>query len=403
MNDSITTQRRLGKNAMLAFLTMMIAFPALSTDLYLPALPEMSKFFHVDASLTNLTLIVFFITSAVMTLVWGPLSDKYGRKPILLIGSVCYFGASLVCMLSWNIWVLIFARVFQAVGGAAATAVGIAIVKDAYVGRMREKVLAIINSMVIICPTVAPIIGAFVQNVTNWRGIFLLQTIFGALVFGGSLLFSETSTEKLTTGIARSMGRLIFVIKHKSFALLLAIFSVQGAASLAFIGASSYIYQDYYGLSSQVYSFFFSANALCMMGGPFIYTWLSRYFSRARIITVCLIICAVSGSAILGLTNFGPFAFALALLPSFVAASCIKPPGISLMLDQQKQDAGSTSSLISSGNMLMGTLGIYSASLNIRDFAHLVGLITLGVNAVALALWIVYTRTYQAELKTNAE
>jgi DHA1 family bicyclomycin/chloramphenicol resistance-like MFS transporter len=402
MHNTITTQRRLGKTAMIAFLTMMIAFPALSTDLYLPALPVMSKTLGVDASLTNLTLIGFFITSAVMTLVWGPLSDKYGRRPVLIIGSLCYLGASLLCMLAWNIWALIIARVFQAAGGAAATAMGIAVVKDVYTGRMREKVLAIINSMVIICPTVAPIIGAFMLNLTSWRGIFFLQTLFGAIVFGGSLLFTETAAERLTSGIAQSMGRLIVILKNRSFALLLVIFSVQGAASLAFIGASSYIYQDYYGLSSQVYSFFFSVNALCMMGGPFIYTWLSRYFSRFHIITVCLIISVASGSAIVGLAGFGPFAFALSLLPSFIAASCLKPPGISLMLDQQQHDAGSASSLINSGHMLMGTLGIYSASLNVWDFAHLVGVITLSVNVIALVFWGIFSKTHAGE-KTNAE
>jgi DHA1 family bicyclomycin/chloramphenicol resistance-like MFS transporter len=402
MHNTMTEQKRLGKRAMIAFLTMMIAFPALSTDLYLPALPIMAKTLGVDASLTNLTLITFFITSAVMTLVWGPLSDKYGRRPVLIVGSLCYLGASVLCMLAWNIWILIIARAFQAVGGAAATAMGIAVVKDVYIGRTREKILAIINSMVIICPTVAPIIGALMLNLTSWRGIFFLQTIFGMVVLGGSLLFTETITDRLTAGIAHSMGRLIVVIKNRSFALLLIIFSVQGAASLAFIGASSYIYQDYYGLSSQVYSFFFSVNALCMMGGPFIYTWLSRYFSRFSIITVCLIICVASGSAIIGLAGFGPFAFALALLPSFVASSCLKPPGISLMLDQQQHDAGSASSLINSGNMLMGTLGIYSASLSVWDFAHLVGIITLAVNVVAIVFWGIFSKTHTGG-RANAE
>jgi DHA1 family bicyclomycin/chloramphenicol resistance-like MFS transporter len=387
---------------MLAFLTMMIAFPALSTDLYLPALPEMSKQFGVDASLTNLTLIVFFITSAIMTLIWGPLSDKYGRRPILIIGSSFYLCASLLCMISWSVWILIAARVFQAIGGAAATTMGIAIVKDAYIGRIREKVLAAINSMVIICPTVAPIIGAFLMNITSWRGIFLLQTIFGALVLGGSLLFTETIRERLTTGITHSVTRLAVVLKNKSFALLLAIFSVQGAAGLAFIGASAYIYQDYYGLSSQVYSFFFSINALCMMGGPFIYTWLSKYFSRFSIVTVCLVICVISGACMLAFATFGPFAFAFSLLPSFIASSCIKPPGISLMLDQQQRDSGSASALINSAHMLMGTLGIYSASLSVWDFAHLVGLITLMVNVFAISLWGAYSRIHAPE-KTNAE
>ncbi|MDR2609860.1 MAG: multidrug effflux MFS transporter [Clostridiales Family XIII bacterium] len=403
MEHNEIKQRRLGKGAMLVFLTMLGAFPALSTDLYLPALPMMARVFETTASLTNLTLIIFFITSAVMTLVWGPLSDKFGRRPILIIGTTCYFVASMFCMAAWSIWTLIVARVLQAAGGAAATSMGIAIVKDAYAGRLREKTLAIINSMVIICPTVAPILGAFLMNFTSWRGIFLLQSVFGALVFCGSLLYTETIPERLTTGMFRSLTRLAVVIQCRPFLLLLIIFSVQNAASMAFIGASSYIYQEYYGLSSQIYSFFFSANALCMMGGPFIYTWLSRYFSRFSIITVCFVICTISGAAILGLAGFGPFAFALSLLPSFIAASCTKPPGISMMLDQQKHDAGSASSLISSANMLTGTLGIYFASLSIWDFAHLVGLITLVMGVISFAVWIIFYRLYGKSQSANAE
>jgi DHA1 family bicyclomycin/chloramphenicol resistance-like MFS transporter len=133
------------------------------------------------------------------------------------------------------------------------------------------------------------------------------------------------------------------------------------------------------------------------MGGPFIYLWLSKRIKRTPIITVCLAIGAVSGILMMIFANFGPFAFALTLVPSFIASSCIKPPGMFLMLEQQKGDTGSASSLIMSGFMVMGTFGVACAGFSVWDFAHIVGLITLIVGIFSLALWIPWSRKHPGD------
>jgi DHA1 family bicyclomycin/chloramphenicol resistance-like MFS transporter len=157
---------------------------------------------------------------------------------------------------------------------------------------------------------------------------------------------------------------------------------------MAFIGASAYIYQEFYGLSSTIYSLFFGFNAICMMTGPFVFMLMSKRLKRSTIILICLIVCVASGIAMVGFASLGPIAFALSVMPSFVATSAIKPPGLHLMLEQQKSDTGSASSLIVFGNMVMGSIGIGCASIAIWDFAHLVGLLTLILSAFTLVLWI---------------
>ena len=118
---NIEKQKFLGMKGMVFFITLTNMFVPLSTDLYLPALPTMSQYFNVSGSLVNLTLVGFFFFFAVGTLLFGPLSDKYGRRIILLVGSGLYSLMSLTCALAPNVYVMIFARVFQGIGAVSYT------------------------------------------------------------------------------------------------------------------------------------------------------------------------------------------------------------------------------------------------------------------------------------------
>jgi len=121
-DQDVKTQRYLGDKGLIILIALLSAFVPLSTDLYLPALPGMGDYFGVSATLTNLTLILFFIFFSLGLLFWGPLSDKYGRRPVLLAGLALYIAASLGCAASGAIWHLIVFRILQAAGGSAASA-----------------------------------------------------------------------------------------------------------------------------------------------------------------------------------------------------------------------------------------------------------------------------------------
>ena len=193
VGDDPVRQRWLGNKGLIAFLTVLSAFVPLSTDLYLPALPGMTQYFGVPEYQTNLTLILFFVFYAIATLVWGPLSDRYGRRPILLIGLAFYTVAGALCAVAPNIYLLMLFRVLQAVGAGAAMAVATAIVKDVYRGKRRESTLALVQSMTVISPAVAPMIGALLLNLTSWRGTFWAQGVLGALVVASRSLSRRPS------------------------------------------------------------------------------------------------------------------------------------------------------------------------------------------------------------------
>ncbi len=392
VNEASTLQPRLGKKGLVIFLAALTAFPVLSTDLYLPALPGMTTYFGVPEYQTNLTLILFFVVYAVAILVWGPLSDRYGRRPVLLVGLTCYVVAGALCAASSNVFQLMAFRVFQAIGTGAATTTATAIVKDVYEGKRREFIIAVIQTMTVASPAVAPMVGALILRLTSWRGAFVAQAILGLLVLAGAVAFRETLGQRLTGHPLASLKRLGHVLQNSTFAYLILTFSLLSMAGMAFISSSSYIYEVTFGVSSQVYSYFFALFAVSMIGGAQLYVWLSRRIERTAILTGCLVVSAASGVLILTIGSLGPWPFILALLPMPIAFSCMRPPTTYLMLGQHEGDAGSVSALMGSSHMVMGSIGMVVASLELWGRVQVLGVITLGVSVLSGGLWLSFGR-----------
>ncbi|GAL28437.1 bicyclomycin resistance protein [Vibrio variabilis] len=192
------TQPILGQKGTLFFLVIISAFPPLTIDLYLPALPTMVDIFDTTESMVNLTLSSYFVTYALGLLFWGPLSEKFGRKPILLTGIGGYMLASIACAMSNDIEHLIAARVLQAFAGSAITVVSTSVVKDLFDGRERERIMATIMSLVIIAPMVAPVLGAFLLQIASWRMMFVTLAVFGACASILAFCYKETLETRYT-------------------------------------------------------------------------------------------------------------------------------------------------------------------------------------------------------------
>jgi DHA1 family bicyclomycin/chloramphenicol resistance-like MFS transporter len=347
----------------------------------------MSAYFGVSATRINLTLTAFFVFYAFGILIWGPLSDRYGRKPILISGLGLYVIASAFCSFMWSVDGLVLCRILQAIGGSAAGAVATAIVKDVYSGKKRVSVLAIVQSMVLISPAVAPVLGAFLLKVMSWRGVFWTLTGIGVVALAGCLLFEETIAQRTSGMLLPSLGRLGRVLQNRGFTLLLILFSLVSISSLAFIASSTYIYQDGFHLSGEMYSFYFSLNAVGLIAGPMISLWLSKRFHAETIIRACYVIIAASGLLVILLGNLHPWVFALCILPASTAGSCFRPLGANMMLEQQKGDTGAVSSLMGCTGLLMGSLGMQLISLPWGNMIITLGIMTISTAAVSLIAW----------------
>ncbi|MGF1684190.1 multidrug effflux MFS transporter [Photobacterium minamisatsumaniensis] len=373
---------------MLFFLVIISAFPPLTIDLYLPALPQMVNVFNTDQSMVNLTLSSYFVTYAVGLLFWGPLSEKFGRKPILLVGIGGYMLASIFCALAGNIEQLIGARILQAFAGSAITVVATAIVKDLYDGRERQKIMATIMSLVIIAPMIAPVLGAFLLQVASWRMMFVTLAIFGAFASLLAFCYQETLETKYEGSILRSWGRLGVVLKNPRFVALLTIFSITPMALMAFLAAGSYIYINGFGLTEQQFSYAFAFNALCASFGPTIYMKLSRHIPVQKIITLCFFFLAAAGVLTISIGHMSPLIFAFIAAPATLMVITMRVPGTNLMLDQQDHDTGSAVALIQFCGMICGSLGMVLVSIRPESLIENLGIIQLIVGITGGSLWL---------------
>ncbi|ASI91768.1 multidrug effflux MFS transporter [Vibrio mediterranei] len=384
-----STQPILGQKGTLFFLVIISAFPPLTIDLYLPALPTMVDIFSTTESMVNLTLSSYFVTYAIGLLFWGPLSEKFGRKPILLIGIGAYMLASIACAMAGSIEHLIGSRVLQAFAGSAITVVSTAIVKDMFEGREREKIMATIMSLVIIAPMVAPVLGAFLLKVASWRMMFVTLAVFGAFASILAMCYRETLQSQYTGSLVRSWTRLGVVMTNPRFVMLLCIFSIAPMALMAFLAAGSYIYINGFGLTEQEFSYYFAFNAMCASLGPSIYMKLSRHISVQKVITLCFLILALMGVLTLSIGSTAPWVFALIAAPATLMVIMMRVPGTNLMLDQQDKDTGSAVALIQFFAMICGSAGMLSVSMRPDALIANLGMIQLSIGIVGGLLWFV--------------
>lgn len=373
---------------MLIFLVVISAFPPLTTDLYLPALPQLVETLNTNQSMVNLTLSIYFATYATGLLFWGPLSEKFGRKPIMLIGIVIYVIASLLCGFAAHIEWLIISRVVQAFGGSAVTVVATAIVKDLYHGRERERIMATIMSLVIIAPMVAPVLGAFLLKIGSWHMMFFALATFGGLSGLFALCYRETLPCAYQGSILHAWSRLAVVLKNPHFIALLCIFSLAPMTLMAFLAAGSYIYIDGFGLTEQTFSYAFAFNAMCASIGPTIYMKLSKRIATEHIISLCFAAIALGGVLTYSIGGLSPWIFACIAAPVTVAVIITRVPGTNLMLDQQDKDTGSAVALIQFFGMMCGALGMLLVALRPDAMIENLGIIQLLVGILGSLLWL---------------
>ncbi|WP_339499600.1 multidrug effflux MFS transporter [Pseudomonas canadensis] len=298
------TQRALSTGFWLVLLTVLIALPRVTLDMHLPALPAMADYFQTSDSQLQLTLTLYALGSAISLLVSGPLTDRFGRRPVLLAGLFLYVLATAACALADNIAVLIIARLFQALGGCCTTVIGRVIVRDYFDRNEQARLLGLISMAMAISPMAAPVLGSLMLPLIHWRGLFVLLGVIGAvLCLVVYRRLPETRPPEVAAapprGLLRIYGQLL---RDRYFLRYSVAIGCVYSTYFPFISESSALLQRGFHLSATAYALVFAATISGYMLGANLFRRLVRRFEADRLIVVGIAM-NVLGSGILALAS----------------------------------------------------------------------------------------------------
>ncbi|WP_440951839.1 Bcr/CflA family efflux MFS transporter [Methanococcoides sp. FTZ1] len=370
-------------------LALLTAFPALSTDMILPAIPSLAENWNQPISVVNLILICFFITYGFFLLFYGPISDRYGRRRPLLLGLGVYILASFLCSLATTAHMLIFFRILQAAGAAASSSLSMAMTKDIFSGHERERVLAHIAIIMAIAPMMAPVLGGWILLELSWPWIFFGQGLLGVIGLIGVLRFPETLPHISNVPLSRIMHAYGRLMLKPAYVVMVFVMSATLFPMYSFIAGSSDIYINGFGMSEQKYSYFFAFNALALMTGSYFCLRLTRSINSKHLMTAGFAGILLGGIILIINRHQEPWGFALPMFLITFSIGLSRPPSNNLVLEQVDRDVGSASSLLIFTYFTMGAVGMWLISLDWADKINTLGLITLGCGSLILISWLV--------------
>ncbi|MBI1244869.1 MAG: Bcr/CflA family efflux MFS transporter [Alphaproteobacteria bacterium] len=291
-----------------ALVIALVAIGPLSTDLYLPSLPAIGRALAADVAGTQLTLSAFMVAFAFAQLAYGPLSDCYGRRPVVIAGIAIYALASLACAFAPSIDWLIAGRAAQAAGACAGVVLGRAIVRDVYGREGAARMLALVGSVMAFAPALGPVLGGIVEVNFGWRWNFALLVAF-AIVLVALLARKLVETNHRRdpraldpVAMLRNYATLLRDRRYMGYALCVA----AGYAGLfSFISGSSFVLIDDLGLTPDVYSWFF---VMCVVGyftGAQLAARLTMRLGIDRMLVIGAAIKTAGGAAMLGMALSG--------------------------------------------------------------------------------------------------
>jgi DHA1 family bicyclomycin/chloramphenicol resistance-like MFS transporter len=381
--------------AMTTALGAMTAIGPISTDMYLPSLPDINVALDASVSHAQLTLSAFLIGFALGQIVYGPLSDKYGRKPVLAVGFALYVLGALGCALARTIDWLIVARIAQAFGGAASVVIARAIVRDLYEGARAARELSLMGAIMALTPTIAPTFGGLLQVAWGWRANFIVCTlVVSAFAIFLAAKLPETIRQRRAEAISPSaiFGGFRLIASHAVFRIHVGLIALTFAGLFSFISASSFVLQGAYHLSPLAFGWAFGAcagaSAVSMLSAARLVTRLGV----DRVIRLGAVLSALGGGAqILGALIFPDAALALVtpMMLYMLGLGLTLPQAMARALTPFPERAGAASSLAGFVQMSSGAIvgALVGVAIEFTPLALPLALCAAGFAALALHLY----------------
>lgn len=389
-DDSVRRGRSI---ELIVLLGLLAAIGPLSIDTYLPSLPAIANEFGAASSLVQQSVSAYFFGLAAGQIICGPLSDRFGRKPVLLAGLVLYILATLAGVLSPSIGALIIARAVQGLGASSTAAAGRAIIRDIWEGNRAARAMSFVMMVMSFAPLVAPLIGGQIFAHLGWRAVFWLMLGFGALLVALVLFrLPETNGPERRAGVRLAAF-------FRAYAHVLASGRAWGylltgglsfATMFAYITASPSVYIEFFGINPQYFGFFFAINVIGLTLG----NWLnSRYVTRLgyrRLLGIGAAVSALGALALLGCAmteTGGIIAVVVTLFIAIGPVSMVGANAISGLLNLYPKNAGAASALFGVAQFGLGAFAGVLAGLFYTGNAAAMGLVVAIMAAAALLAW----------------
>ena len=290
-------------------LALLVSLGPLTTDMYLPSLPAIGADLGVGAADVQLTLSVFLLGFAAGQIIYGPVSDRHGRKPTLISGLLIFACASFACAVAPNIEVLIAARFIQAVGASGPIVLARSVVRDVYDGDRAARELARIGSIMGLVPTVAPTLGGVLHVLFGWQSTFTVMIIVGlCAVAVVKFRLPETLRRRVEEplSVAAILRGFAVVGAHRGYRANVAIVCMTYGGLFAFISGSSFVLQGFYGIEELFFGIAFGSCALSYVVGTLFASPLVLRYGYARTLGIGCTLTALGGAAMLAGTVAGP-------------------------------------------------------------------------------------------------
>jgi DHA1 family bicyclomycin/chloramphenicol resistance-like MFS transporter len=341
-------------------LGLLSAVGPFAIDMYLPALPSIAADFQASTAATQGSLVAFFLAVALFQIIYGPISDSYGRKAPLYFGMGLYSIGAIGCGLAPSIEWLIVARFVQGVGACAGMTIPRAVVRDLHTGPDAARLMSLIMLVFSVSPILAPLFGSTVIALASWRWIFFAVALIGILgIATNYFVLKETRPpEKRVPIDIASVGRGYLNLLGDRYFLGVSLIGGFGMASFfSFLSSSSFIYIDHFGLTPTQYSFAFAINAIAFIGMAQLTGRFGRRFGLRTMVRAALAFYLVAIGVLLTATLAGldnVLALIAMLFVAFGSMGLVIPSTAVLALENYGPRAGTASALMGTLQLLAG-------------------------------------------------
>ena len=351
---------------LIVILGALTTFGALSIDMYLPALPSIARDFHAPIGSAERTLSAFFLGFAFGQAFFGPLADRFGRKPPLYAGLALYVLMCVACASAHSADMLMAARFFQAIGACAGGVVARACVRDLFGPEEAPRIFAYMMLVLAVAPLIAPFLGGYLLIWASWRAIFWIQAAIGAIAAIAIMLrLPEThGGAHRTLHPFKILRDYFYIAQDRRFIAYALAGAIGNAAMFAYITGSPHVFIDLFHVQAQNFGWFFGSNAAGLIATAQVSARLLRRASAERVMLSAQIAQVLTGAALvlIAASGFGGIVgLALALFVFVALNGAIMPMATGVSMRHFGLNAGMASALL--GTLQFGAATISSLAM----------------------------------------